>query len=503
MNDPRPRLAARCTLGAFAAMMVMMTAIPAYAQGDVEWEETLIYAPIDIGGDGAFVSRSLAVTEEFIFAGGPGVDASTGAVFLFGRRSGEQIGRLTGSDSAIGDNFGHSLVVDDRFIVVAAPFHKALSQESGAVYVFDAASRAELRKIVIEDADARFGWDVSFAGPDLIVGSPDQLGSGRVHVIDPDSGTTRGVLSADFGFLFLGTATAGSEQFIAAGAPNIGQRDGGRVYIFDRATLEPAGAFGAADPGTGDDFGGSLAMGRNNLLAVSTGASPSPNLREVTILDLNTRARVARIAAPDDSDGFGREVLFGDSIGSDVIFVGANEAIVGNQRTGAVYAFDPRTGVQLSTIAPESRGGDERIGESLAFYDDRLFAGAPRRTGAFFASGAVYRLERSDKLHTIPPVLTSFEDSSFVVVGARPEERTWMLYSFDGISSGGTFLRRLNVVVSLEDPQLAWGPLRTDIDGDIAVPTLPPGVVEPLDVWFQLVQDSFVSNWISTQILPQ
>ena len=110
-----------------------------------------------------------------------GANAGAGAVYVFNVTSGVQLGKLTAEDGLAGANFGHSVAVDRRSILVGAPKHDALST-GGRVYVFDSASLALRSRLqpVVETTDGKFGQAVALSDSTILVGAP-QVGSGAAY----------------------------------------------------------------------------------------------------------------------------------------------------------------------------------------------------------------------------------------------------------------------------------------------------------------------------------
>ncbi|MFW5653869.1 MAG: hypothetical protein ACOC0P_07460, partial [Planctomycetota bacterium] len=247
-----------------------------------------------------------------------------------------------------------------------------------------------------------------------------------------------------------GFAVDASEDIIVVGAPyEATENEPGRAYLFDRAT-------------------GDL---------------------------INTLTSVTPVAL----DRFGNAV----AIDGSTSLVSAIEGSLNGVRSGVVEEFDALTGVSMARFTSTSAEESARFGTSLALEGTRAIIGAPGIDGFASDTGTGFIFERSGSAFAVgPDPLLGLNDGTFVLTGARPDERAWVLYSFDGISSSGTFLRRLNVVTDLNAPQIAFGPVVSDAAGRVALSAEMPAVFDPLDVWFQVVQDRFVSNWVETAIVP-
>jgi hypothetical protein len=131
--------------------------------------------------------RALAVTGTDLFIGQPVNWYGPGVVYTYQRdTSGEWRGatRLMAPDSARMDDFGRSLAVDGRTLVVGAPRKR---DGSGVAYVFDrAAAGAEWRHTAVIEPPvggdhSEFASALALSGDDLLIGSPAVESTGVVY----------------------------------------------------------------------------------------------------------------------------------------------------------------------------------------------------------------------------------------------------------------------------------------------------------------------------------
>ena len=154
------------------------------------------------------------------------------------------------------------------------------------------------------------------------------------------------------------------------------------------------------------------------------------------------------------------------------------------------------------SLRPTTLRANDEYGAAIATRNGQIYISGTGIDGTFANEGRIFRFEPYSRLEVDPDPLVALQDGTFNMVAAKPNERTWMLYSLAGLSSNAVYLRRLNVFVSLEMPQIGWGPLRTDDEGNLSVTVRVGATPEPIDIWFQIVQNEFVSNWVATQIVP-
>ena len=92
-----------------------------------------------------------------------GID--TGSAYLFDTATGAQVAKLLASDASFFDKFGSSVAIDGNTVIVGAPGAHGPGTTSGAVYLFDATTGAEIAKLFPldgEDGD-RFGTSVDIS----------------------------------------------------------------------------------------------------------------------------------------------------------------------------------------------------------------------------------------------------------------------------------------------------------------------------------------------------
>jgi len=110
------------------------------------------------------------------------VVVNSGSAYIFDL-DGNELAKITASDGAAGDWFGHSVSIGSGRIVVSSLFDGENGPNSGSIYIFDLDGK-QLDKITASDgaAEDRFGYSTA-------------VGSGRIvvsSVFDSDNGTNAG-----------------------------------------------------------------------------------------------------------------------------------------------------------------------------------------------------------------------------------------------------------------------------------------------------------------------
>jgi hypothetical protein len=250
-----------------------------------------------------------------------GTAANSGAVYVF-RRTGttwQQEAYLKASNAGAADNFGDSLALEGEVLAVGAWNESSSArgvdgeQEdesapgSGAVYVFRRADGAWQQEAYLKASNTEtgdsFGYGVALSGDTLAVGAIHEDSAAQGVGGDQDDNT---VINTGAVYVFRHSGTAWQQEaYIKASNPGIGDDFGqslalegdalavgapreasaaqgvngdqaddtapssGAVYVFRRAgtTWQQEAYVKASNPGTGDEFGTSVAL-LGDILAI-------------------------------------------------------------------------------------------------------------------------------------------------------------------------------------------------------------------------------------------
>jgi hypothetical protein len=203
--------------------------------------------------------------------------SDSGSAYIFDL-DGTQLAKITASDAAAGDNFGESVAVGCGRIVVGARFDDDGGTSSGSAYIFDLDGN-ELAKITASDAAAsdQFGHSVAVGSGRIVVGAryddDDGSASGSAYIFDLDGTQLAKITASD--------AAAGDNfgESVAVGCGRIvvGARlnddvasDSGSAYIYDLDGNELA-KITASDAAASDWFGASVAVGSGRIVVGAYG----------------------------------------------------------------------------------------------------------------------------------------------------------------------------------------------------------------------------------------
>lgn len=474
------------------------------------WEQTLQLLP-DVDPDGGHFGCSVAVDQNEVLVGEWARDSRRGAAYLFDRRSGERLMMLFPEDRQPEGRFGYRVAMNDRFIIASQRGDMDRGAEAGAVYIFDRDTRLQRFKITPEDGGPRgfFGESIALDGIDLLVGATGGDGGGAVYLFNAETGQQMNRFVATEGTnarLFGQSVAFGDDGVAIVGAlcddPEEALIETGAAYVFDADNGTLIHRLTASNQGDRARFGSSVAGAPNRVL-VGASWNNSIEYREgaVYIFDLSTGEQLMMLVPSDASPG----MEFGFSMAAEGgrVVVGAHyDSRVQNQQ-GSAYIFDIATGAELARLRPgNSSYAGSQFGEAVALQGSNAVIGAIYDLANGRSRGTAYLFNSSTPtLEVAPSPLVAGESATFDLFNLAPDAATWVLYSTQGLDPRGVFIRELNVIVDLAEPAVAWGPERTTSDGAVRVEIEMPHVPQPIEVWFQGIQDAIVTNAVATEIV--
>ncbi len=154
---------------------------------------TIIPSDVEFNDD---FGRAMAIDGTTALVAAPAADdngALSGAVYIFDTTSGAELGKLLASDGQAIDQFGFSVDIDGTMAIVGARWESTQGARAGAAYLFDItdpANPVQTAKLLGSEvgADDMFGFSVAIDGGLALVGAifDDDLGhdSGCAYVFD-------------------------------------------------------------------------------------------------------------------------------------------------------------------------------------------------------------------------------------------------------------------------------------------------------------------------------
>lgn len=292
------------------------------------------------------MGRVLALSSDYVAVGCEGDDdlgSISGAVYVFDVATGTQRWKLHTVDGESGDLFGTSVAADGEVIVAGSPGRDEAQTSSGAAYLFDATTGAQLRKLLPGDPSAfsRFGSSAAIGEGVIAIGSPydDDLGtwSGSVYLFDQTTGALIEKIVAPDGVEndLFGYDIEIKEGFLAIGSPSTFQlaEQRGTVFLYDLASRTLLHEFTPPPESNAGLFGRSMSI-HNGILAIS--ASYGGGV--IYLYDLVSFEGLATLLPGDlvETQSFGGALAMHDGT---LVCGSFNDSQVA-QSAGSAYTFD-------------------------------------------------------------------------------------------------------------------------------------------------------------------
>ncbi len=269
-------------------------------------------------------------------------------------------------------SYGAALVVLGDLAVIGAPMADGATTQSGAAWVVDLTTDQVLFKLEAPSGVAigGFGSAIAIEGNQVLIGAPaeTQGGTGSAYLFDVTTGQhVRTYLASDgaVGDAF-GISVALDALRVLVGAPldDDASSPSGSAYLFDRQTGTQLVKLQGSTPGTGNQFGSSVAISADRLLVGHPHGLPKG------VLIFNLSGQELMNLTPLHWGGVGN---FGGSLA-----VGAAHLVVGaDLGLGSVFIFDSTTGQQLHILQSSDLYLSDGLGKSVAVDGGLVVAGRP------------------------------------------------------------------------------------------------------------------------------
>jgi WD40 repeat protein len=402
------------------------------------WSQLYEFLAHDASPDD-YLGSSIAIGENVIAVGAPGYDGQSvnyGAVYLYSLGTGELIDKIVAEDRTKNDWFGDSVVIGDGLVVIGSPEDDDLGDNSGSAYVFDLATRIQIRKLLPDDGTAgdQFGQSVDVSDGIIAVGtslkSDHGYGSGAVYLFDAATGAQLRKLqptepkSNDY----FGFSLEISDGLIVVGAPQALSGSRGSAYVFDVATGAQLVKLVSSDGHPGDCFGESVSI-YNGVVAV--GASSHDSAGEYSgaayLFDASTGTQTMKLKPPELSsfDSLGESIDLDDG----TVVVGA-PGYADSQ--GVAFLFDVTTGLMQSKIGAIGGETNDSFGWAIDFDDGVVGAGAPFSDRNVNSAGSAHVLiDMPNCLNLDIGPLVPGQETTFTITGGTPGAKAITVYGFE------------------------------------------------------------------------
>lgn len=380
------------------AMTVSATSSYAATLPDLELFRAL---PADGSSSTSFFGGNVAIQQNMA------VFSQREAAYVFDINTGKQISKLSPSDGAPRDFFGDSVAISGDLVVVGSGLHDATGTNSGAVYVFNARTGKELRKIVPSDLQPfdQFGRNsVDISGTTAIIGADEVA-----YVFDASTGQQLAKLAAPaedaYSYHFFGHSVALGEGKAVVGARGDNENGtfSGAAYVFDIATGVQLAKLQAEDADTLDLFGIDVAISGNTAIIGANDKRTDDSGVAYTaatayLFDTTTGEQIAKLEGGDH---------FRDNEHSISVDIFGDYALVGSMNAasldhpnaglgfGSVLVFDSTDGSFITELS-DWDAGLIGFGSGVGISSSGIAVGAPLASsdGKYLAgSGYIYKFE--------------------------------------------------------------------------------------------------------------
>lgn len=386
-----------------------------------------------------------------------------GSVHVHYAASGEYFGSLDPIGAPANDRFGADVRADGGTAIVGAYNDDANGAGSGSAYVFDIASRTQLRKLTSSDGAAgdAFGVSVDIRGDRALVGALQHdagaTNSGAAYLFDVTTGqqlvkyTAQDAAANDE--LGIDCAMNGRHVIVGAWKDSGALTASGSAYLFDQATGQQLAKFVPPQPYSFRYFGSRVAI-NSNFAVVSYSREPNGFVSSgvVYVYELNTFQLVARLSNPQfsfDNSCFGSSL----DINEDVLAIGAlGNSVAGSTESGTVHLFDLQTILQVpppqTTLQTQPSAPFTNFGAGVAVDGRYVLGGAPDPYGFAFSEGASFLFGTEGS-----PIGTTFCDGTGCPCGNDEADRGCTNGTGRGAfltAAGGASVARDNLVLITE-----------------------------------------------------
>ncbi|MAO23716.1 MAG: hypothetical protein CMJ35_03285 [Phycisphaerae bacterium] len=445
----------RCLVLATMALSTL-AAVPASGQ---TINEELVIAPTDAQNFISF-GQSVAISGTTAIIGAPleyNAGINSGSAYLFDMSTGQQLFELTPPDAEGGMIFGNSVAISGTTAIVGAPNDSDENPVSGSAYVYDTITGQQLFKLTASDSTqfARFGYSVAISGTTAIIGAES---AGAAYLFDTTTGqelfklAPNDVVASDsFG---TSAAISGTTAIVGSYRDDDAGSSSGSAYVFDTTTGQLLFKLVASDAAENDQFGYSVSISGNTaVIGANRDDDEGSYTGSAYIFDTTTGQQLFKIAASDaaENDQFGYSV----AIAGTTAVIGARES---NNAEGSAYLFDTTTGQQRFKLAASDAESGALFGSSVAISGAAAIVGATQASHVGITSGSVYSFPQGPGVlnQLQPVVVTEGETAGFTIVPIYPnvDQYQWRrdgVDLVDGAGISGAQSDSLEIVSTMDD----------------------------------------------------
>lgn len=342
--------------------------------------------------------RSIDIDAGRVVVGANGADiygSSSGAAYVFDPITGAQLMHLVPDDGAALDWFGWATSLKDTTVLIGAFQDNDLGTNSGSAYLFDVTNGDQLRKLTASDGGPgdRFGMSVATNGKYAVVGAPLWDGasadSGAAYVFDTTTGVELFKLLPDDGAAQdqFGYSVGIAANHIVVGAPfaNGQVSDVGAAYVFDLNSGAQLQKLVASDGKIQDRMGWSIAIDGSTVAVGARGAGTRPGA--AYLFDGDTGQQLGKAIASDGDvrDAFGHASDL--DVTTNTLVVGAYDDQVEGTTSGSIHLFELDSQREFGMLYTSDGQHSDWFGWSVAIDAEIIVGGAINHNLGGYTSG--------------------------------------------------------------------------------------------------------------------
>jgi hypothetical protein len=409
-----------------------------------DWLELKITASDGAADDN--LGTSVSIDGEYVIVGAHGDDSYKGSAYIF-KRTGTawaQQQKLTASDGVAGDDFGCSVSIDGEYVIVGARY---ASSNFGSAYIFKRTGTAwaQQQKLTASDGAAwdYFGHSVSINGEYAVIGAfqDDSKGSAYIFKRSITTWTQQQKITAADGEVNdeFGTSVSIDGDYALFGALHDDDNgdSSGSSYVFKRegTTWIQQQKLTASDGTTSDRFGVSVSINDEYILIGMSRDDSNKGSAYVFKRSSTVWTEQQKLTASDGAAGD----IFGYSVSIDGKYALIGAAADDDDK-GSAYVFkrsDTTWDEEKKLTASDGELNDE-FGFSVSIYETYAIVGARndddkgQNSGALYLyKGAVPNLECVGSLSwtDVLPGNTVTDEFVLANVGDAGSEMSWEIES--------------------------------------------------------------------------
>ena len=407
------------------------------------------------GAPGDYFGNSVSIDGDTAVIGAKADDDGSGSAYVYVRSNGvwSEQGKLTASDGAVYDYFGHSVSIEGDTVVIGASGDDDNGGNSGSAYVYVRSNGvwSEQQKLTASDGFTShdFGGSVSIDGDTAVIGAVYDGGySGSAYVYVRSNGVwteqqkltaSDGATGDRFGW---SVSIDGDTAVIGARWDDDNGSNSGSAYIYVRSNgvWSEQAKLTASDGWSNDVFGSSVSIDGDTVVIGALWGDYGSGSAYVYVRSNGVWSEQQKLTASDGASGdeFGSTV----SIDGDTVVIGAYNDDDNGSYSGSAYVYVRSNGVwsEQQKLTASDGAVEDQFGSTVSIEGDTVVIGAQGDDDHGSRSGSAY-------IFPLTPPSPPHQDTSAVITGSLDGNTTQGGFTFgslqatdvDGLTDGTYF----------------------------------------------------------------